>query len=92
MDCAFVVKWKNSRWGVHFVPHHPIQGNGGTSDIYDGAGNRYQQPIQAVSPDGIVERFKNLISERTGVNASRIVAVGFPESGRGVGEANYHVG
>ena len=76
---------------MHFTDVHPVQGNGGTSDIYAN-GNRYQQPIQQLPPDQIQLRFKHLISERTGINVERIVTVGFPPGGRGEGLANMHLG
>mmetsp|Transcript_137715 Transcript_137715/g.243326 ORF Transcript_137715/g.243326 Transcript_137715/m.243326 type:complete len:256 (+) Transcript_137715:80-847(+) len=91
MDCAFIVKWKDCRWGVHFAGHFPFQGDGGWHDVEIG-GNRFQQQGPQLTPEQIQDRFKNLISERTGIHASRIGGVGFPNGGRGTGIANYHTG
>ena len=91
LDCAYVVKWKDSRWGVHFLKHHPVACTGPWGGIRDHSGNPVQQS-QARTPQQIEERFKHLIAERAGIHASRIVSVQFPEAGRGVGIANYHVG
>lgn len=78
MNWGWAVKWKNKRWGWHITPYHPR-----------GFGDYQVDSIWRNNPGAIIADARAYIAAKLGVSIEQIGGhVGFPDSGRGVGNIN----
>ena len=78
MNWGYATKWKDKRWGWHITPHHPL-----------GWGEYQIDSPWSRNPDAIIADARAYIAAKLSVQLEQIGGqVGFPESGRGIGNIN----